>query len=703
MTTSLAVHSPAAAALRFRVPDVTRKAIAQAVRQGLAPLRADPPQRFADWAREHFRLSADSSHKRGAWEPWAIQVGIMDAFDNVDIEQVDVMKAKRVGYTKIVTGYVGYCVAHRNRKVALWQPTDDDRDSYVKSEVEPMISEVRAVRAARRATKGAEDTIKFKQFRAAVAHFLGGKAQRAYRRITVDDAILDEIDGFDQQIERSLDPVTGARGRLEGAPFPKLILGSTPRLKLLSHVEREAGQADAVLRYRIPCPHCGVDTPLIWGDDKLQHGMKFDGRDPKIAPTTVRHVCPHCLQAFGQSDYLRVQWSGAWVCDKTGLRYGADRVWRDDRAQPCKPPRHVAFVDVWAAYSPQRTWSDIVREGLEAHAAYKVGNKGPLQGFTNETLARTWEDDYEHTEASLLKRRAKMEALPLGVVPVDASVVLLYIDVQGDRWEYVAWAYGRDEERWAIEYRVIYGNTAALEEWQAKIEPLIGMSYPHARGGRVAVTAIGIDSGYQTHLVYQFVRAHQSRNVYATKGESQPGRPIKGKPKLLDVNFRGKVLRRSVRVWPLGTDTAKDLLHGQLQLEGRGPGRLHFAAGLPEAFFDQLTAEQRVPVRGPRGLEFRWECPAGRRNEVLDCTVGCMFLADVTGVTRFTERQWERLEANLLPDLFDAAKGDQPPPGSAADLLSPGVAGPEGPVLANDATRIGRRPMSVRPPLTRAW
>jgi phage terminase large subunit GpA-like protein len=686
---------PAPPVRRWRVPAVTREAVGKAVRAGLKPLRADPPQRFADWARDHFRLSADSSHKRGGWEPWSFQVGIMDAFDNVDIEQVDVMKAKRIGYTKMLTAYIGYAVAHRNRKVALWQPTDDDRDSFVKSEIEPMISEVPAVRAARRTTKGAEDTIKFKQFRAAVAHFLGGKAQRAYRRITVDDAILDEIDGFDQQIERSLDPVTGARGRLEGAPFPKLILGSTPRIKLLSHVEREAGQADAVLRYRVPCPHCGVDHPLVWGDDKVAHGMKFDGRDPKVAPATVRHVCPHCLQPMTQADYFRVEWQGAWVCDRTGLRYGHDRTWRDDRGQPAKAPRHVAFVDVWTAYSPQRTWSDIAREGLEAHDAYKKGNKGPLQGFKNETLAQTWEDEYEQTEAEVLRRRARAEGLPLGVVPAGACVVLVYVDVQADRWEYVAWAVGRESERWAIDYRVISGNTADVTEWQAKIEPLIGISYPHARGGRVAASALGVDTGYQTHIAYQFVRAHQHRGVYATKGDGEPGKPIRSKPRLMDVNVRGRVIRRGVKLWMVGTDTAKDLLHGQLQLEGSGPGRMHFASTLPDAFFDQLTAEQRVPVRGVRGLEFRWVCPTGRRNEVLDCTVGCMFLEEVVGCTGWTERQWQRLEATLAPDLFDAAEpapvvladGPAPPPASPPPTVhtrAPRPTPPPPPPVASD-------------------
>ena len=64
-----------------------------------------------------------------------------------------------------------------------------------------------------------------------VLHLLGGKAARAYRRITVAAAKLDELDGFVQQVEKSADPFTLAEGRLEGAPFPKIICGSTPRLK----------------------------------------------------------------------------------------------------------------------------------------------------------------------------------------------------------------------------------------------------------------------------------------------------------------------------------------------------------------------------------------------------------------------------------------------------------------------------------------
>lgn len=131
---------------RVVVPPATRDAVLRAVRVGLESLRALPPMRLSDWAQEHFVLAGDSSHQRGRWKAWPFQIGIMDAMSCDDIAEVDVFKSKRVGYTKILTASIGFDAAHRRRNQALWQPTDDDRDSFVKSEVEPMIEGVPAVR-----------------------------------------------------------------------------------------------------------------------------------------------------------------------------------------------------------------------------------------------------------------------------------------------------------------------------------------------------------------------------------------------------------------------------------------------------------------------------------------------------------------------------------------------------------------------------
>ena len=111
------------------IPAETQEAIAKALKAGLAPLAAEPPMAYSTWAEANFELDEESSHIRGQWRSWPFQIGWMDAFSNDDIFEVDVEKAKRVGYTKTVVGFCEYNAAHRRRKQAVWQPTDDDRDS----------------------------------------------------------------------------------------------------------------------------------------------------------------------------------------------------------------------------------------------------------------------------------------------------------------------------------------------------------------------------------------------------------------------------------------------------------------------------------------------------------------------------------------------------------------------------------------------
>lgn len=193
----------------------TFRSIRKSVALGLGSLRAELFQTLSEWAAEHFKLAGESSHQKGGWVAWSFQIGILDFMSDDRIEELDVEKSKRVGYTKMITAFVAYNIAHRRRKQALWQPTDDDRDSYVKSEIDPILDErdgVPAVKAARKQGRSNDDTIKMKKFRDSVLHLLGGKAKRAYRRITVAVAILDEWSAFDQTIEKSGDPGGLAKG-----------------------------------------------------------------------------------------------------------------------------------------------------------------------------------------------------------------------------------------------------------------------------------------------------------------------------------------------------------------------------------------------------------------------------------------------------------------------------------------------------------
>lgn len=627
-----------------------------AVRIGLSGLRAEAFQRLSDWAAEHFKLAGESSHQKGGWVAWSFQVGILDFMSDDRIEELDVMKSKRVGYTKMITAFVAYNIAHRRRKQALWQPTDDDRDSYVKSEIDPILDPVDgvpAVRAARKQGRGVEDTIKLKKFRESVLHLLGGKAKRAYRRITVAIAILDEWSAFDQLIEKSGDPGGLAKGRLEGAPYPKFVGGSTPGVKGLCHVERAVDNAEGYVRFHIDCPHCGVEHPLMWGGKDKLYGFKWERGQPE----SVRHVCPHCHQSIRQNDYLPsdLPLSGSWVCGKTGKRYGPDRIWRDSAGMPTRPPKSLG-LHIWAAYSPQRTWESIVKEFEEALGPLASGDTGPMQLFVNETLGETWEISGERTDEHALQARA--EPYALRTVPVGGLVLTAGVDVQRDRWEIDVWAWGRGLESWIVDHHVIHGNPASEDDWLPVTEYL-NRRYTQAwHGASMGLSAISIDSSDQTQAVYNWVRKNQHHlpKLRAVKGRGEENIHVLGPSSPQEVRFNGKKIPNGIKLWNVGVDTAKDLLLGQLAIEKAGPGFVHFSQELPREWYEQLTAEQRILAKVNGKEAYRW-VKRRPRNEVLDNRNYALHAAFGLGLHNHSDKRWGELEAAVQPprDLFSTA------------------------------------------------
>lgn len=624
--------------------------IQKAISRGLKSLEAPEPMRLSEWAAKHFYLSAESSYVEGAWVAYPFQPAIMDAFSNDDIEVVVVKKSARVGYTKMLVAAIAYFAHHKRRNQAVWQPTDDDADEFVKVELDTMLRDVKVMQDVfpRGRGKDKRDTLSSKVFLGSRLYIKGGKAARSYRRISVDVAILDELDGFDQDIEKEGSPDKLAGKRTEGAVFPKHIMGSTPKLKGFSRTESREETCDLRFRFQVPCPSCGERHPIEWGGKGKAHGLKWVNRDP----ATVGHVCPHCGVLYGQADYLRVWHLGRWVAED-GTLIDQDSRFRNADGDLVPAPRAIAF-HVWTAYSPQATWEQIVRDYLAAVDKARAGDTSELKTFVNTTLGETWQEEVEKTEADTLKQRAEKYALR--TVPRGGLVLTCGVDVQSNRFECVVWAHGRGEEMWLVDYHIIDANPADEREWDEKLDPYLQLVFRHAGGQCLPIEATAIDTGgHFTHQAYNFCRQRARRKVYAVKGDSRQGQPVKGRSSLQDVNHRGKVIQRGVKLWMVGTDTAKDLIHGRLQVSQHGPGFVHFAAGVSDEFYEQITAEVRVLQKTKVGEQYRW-VKRRQRNEVLDCTVYAMFAAHSLDLHRYTDKMWAKLESAVNPpiaDLFD--------------------------------------------------
>jgi terminase, large subunit len=180
-------------------------------------------------------------------------------------------------------------------------------------------------------------------------------------------------------------------------------------------------------------------------------------------------------------------------------------------------------------------------------------------------------------------------------------------------------------------------------------------------------SAMVIDyGGHFADNVARFVRAHAGQHVYAIRGAKDSGKPIwPTKP--------AKVGKHKVKVYEVGTDTAKDLILGsRLRRSVEGPGYLHFpdAPWCTEEYFAQLTSEQKIARRDPKlGWTRRW-VPTRARNEALDLEVyalaGLRALGDtlIRGLARRVEQLREQGRALGGPQL-------PPPPPETPTLYPP--------------------------------
>jgi phage terminase large subunit GpA-like protein len=664
------------------LPAELRKSLLASSQNGLEALRKPEDLSLPKWAHRHFYLSAESSQREEEWRAWPIQIGILFAMGDDNVEEFTFFKSARLGYTKCLLAEIGYTAQHQRRNQCVWQPSDGDSDDFVKTDLEPMLRDVKIMRKVfpRVLAKSKANTLQQKKFLGSLLKMRGGNAAGNYRRLTLAKAKADELDGFDQSIEKAGPPDTLIRKRVEGATYPKCIWGSTGRKKHVSHIERLYKASDIRMKFQISCPHCQAEHPLEWGGKKVAHGIKWDMHDPE---GTVRHVCPHCREAITQGDYLRLARTGAWVseCGLFRLRHWWDEngepcaEWTDANSKPCLPPKRVA-MHCWTAYSEQPgvTWGKILREFLDAVEAMKVGNREPMIAWINETKGETYEEEAETADVNFLQTRAKNSGYVKGKVPMGGLLLVIGIDVQDNRFELVVWAVGRGEQMWAIDYLVVDANPADMRDWEALWLLIYGLRYRHVHGAEMRVRGASVDTGgHYTHQSYAFVRAYSpldpSYRLFAVKGSSTPGDPIKAKAaKWMDITLKGRTTKRGVKLWMVGVDTAKDLFYGRLKITKPGPGYVNFASDLPSEFFRQYGNERRMKVRTNGQDAYRWVHTTGA-NEVVDCTDYALFTIEALGVGKFSEKQWKDLEAAVAPDLFYVPE-DEPDPEPATELIT---------------------------------
>lgn len=553
----------------------------------------------SQWADRH-RVIRTGTNAPGPWRT-ALTPYLRDIMDDLSehspVRKVVFIKSSGVGGTEAMYNWLGYVMHHlQNKDMLVVVPTLELRDRSFNPRLAKMIDETEAlaslVTTASRNKANRGDLLEY----GARARIIkaGANSPDSLRSDHLPYVICDEVDAFPWDVGGEGDPMTLIENRQRTFSRAKTYLVSTPTLEGQSRIDIEYRRTD-MRRYYVPCPHCDEFQHLEFGGKAGHHGLKWRTApppedDPHHLPQVLDawYVCRHCGAEISEGHKADMLARGRWVAQRPGVKLA-----------------HGYHLN--ALYAPTGLgldWKAIAQKWINSQ-----GDTAELKGFVNTYLGEVWREQGDSIEdISLISR---LEDYTRDTLTADGRPLYALItagaDVQKDRIEVSVVAWGEGEEAWLLDHLILPGDTAQPDVWAELADVLT------AEGVQFAC----IDSGYNTSMVYNFVKARTW--CRAIKGMPGTGRPLVEDEKIRRQRLR-RQRKRGVQVEPLGVDQGKALLYARLKMQQPGPGYIHFPRqpAFDDEYFAQLSAEKLVTrFRGTRPVQ-EW-VQARPRNETLDC------------------------------------------------------------------------------------
>lgn len=526
---------------------------------------------------------------------------IMDAACDPLIESIVYKKPTQVGGTEVLLNVIGYFMDQDPCRILYAQQTLETAEDFSKDMLAPMLRDTPCLRGKVREVKSrdANSTILRKRFAGGMLKMVGANSPRGFRMTPQRVVIGDDVDGFEGNAGDEGSPIALMIRRTSTYPDRKILLVSSPTVEGTSEIHHAYEQSDQ-RTWEVPCPSCETYQDLVWANLRWPSP---NGKDrwhaPYHQPELARYICKSCGHEIEHRHKRGMNQQGRW---RPRARFtGRAGFW------------HNALVSAF------ESWTEIIRQFIS-----EKDDPAQLKVFTNTKLAETWKiklgKQLKHD--TIFERREEYGAeLPPGVVVLTAGV-----DVQESpaRLEVEVKGWGVGEESWGIEHRVFHGpidqpqfdaktpdDPGKPNAWRM-LDEFLSRQWRHPLGIPLRISCAFVDSSHRTKEVYQFVRARQSRQIYAIKGSSERGAPI--------VNYPTRKLRRVLLVI-VGVDAAKSTIYDRLQKTETGPGYLHFPVTYGEEYFKQVVSEH-LAQKMKMGQRYNvWQLQEGKSNEGLDLNV----------------------------------------------------------------------------------
>ncbi len=596
----------------------------------------------SQWSDAHRILTSKSSPEPGRWStqrtPFVREP--MDCLsDHSPHRKVVCMFPVQMAKTEIGLNWLGYIMDHSPAPVLSVQPTIEMRDRYITQRLNPMleVTECIALKFNAKARRAAANNKDVKDFPGGILVLSGANSPTSLRSMPIKNVIVDELDAFPWDVRGEGDPLGLIEARQSNFSRSKILIISSPTMKDASRIEEEFLGGDQRY-YHVQCPHCGEYQIL------QKKFLQFPRSAGKISE--VFYVCPHngCeIEEYHKTAMLKEQGFGGtarWVPENPGAEYPSYTI-------------NALCSSIGMGWS----WRRFAVEWLKCQ-----GDRVKLKRFINTRLAESWEDQSHKLKPRMLMDRA--EDYALGSIPPGVLVLIAAIDTQNDRLPTKLVGYGRGGRRWVLDYVEFPGDPNNLIpefiEKKGALYDYLKAPRVNAFGREMRIQAVAWDTGGQrTDMVYRAIRSRVLPRLMAIKGASISGKPIlAARPSAQDVNWRGKIIKKGVMLWLVGTDTAKDMIVAHLAADAEKPAEermIHFSTGLDEDYYKMLLAEKFDPEKN------KWILPHGRRNEALDLMVYTDAASRHPEIRVHTmgKRAWDDLERRLEPR--DKTEEEAPP------------------------------------------
>ncbi len=505
----------------------------------------------------------------------------MDMYSDKRTHTIVVKASSQVGKTEILNNILGYIIDKDPAPTLVVQPTIDMAKAWSKDRLAPMVRDTPALfdKVSENKRDG-ENSILHKKFTGGHLTVSGANSPASLASRPIRTVLLDEVDRFDKSAGVEGDPANLAIKRTTTFWNKKILYVSTPTIKDDSRIDA-AYQASDQRIFKVPCPHCNeYQTLSFW-----QIKRPYDD-----APAyDWEYICSENGCVIEEHHKLWMLQNGFWEAQQ--------------------PFKGIAGFWIHEVYSPWVSWFEMVENFLEMKKLPDT-----LKTFINTSLAELW-DEEKTGEGITPESVAERTEVYDHKVPEGVFVITAAVDVQDDRLEIEFLGWGMDRETWSIDYIVKWGDPGIPAIWE-ELDYILEQKFTHALGVEMKASCVCVDAGgHHTESVYKYVKkkAAQKKRFYAIRGHNVRGQPILAKVSKNN-DYR-------VRVFYIGTDTAKDLIYSQLRLTQPGPGYMHHPVHYDEEYFIQLTSEKKKTVYEKGRTVTKWWKPSAKRNEALDIKV----------------------------------------------------------------------------------